>query len=351
MHSLAPGGAERLSVDLCNSLVSSGEDVTLLTTDDDSVADNAFYKGDLFEDVHYFNLGARSGHSPRALRGIYRSIRQLRPDVVHAHTDLVQLLLPSLFLRRPHYVHTLHNLAGIVLNNRALMPLSRSLYRKLVTPVTISPICSKSYRELYGMDNDVMIVNGRNRSELSPEADAVRNRLNAFKANGRLFVHVARFAPQKNQKVLFEAISFLEDARLVVIGGDYPEDIIRVQRQDRVMFTGPIRNVADYLACSDFFVLSSSYEGLPISLLEALSWGVIPVSTPAGGVVDVIDDGRNGFLAAGFDATALADAMRRAMDSDICPGVVGGDYESHYSIGVCARHYLGLFNHLVNPEV
>ena len=55
-----------------------------------------------------------------------------------------------------------------------------------------------------------------------------------------------------------------------------------------VYFLGKVTNVSDYLLCADAFVLTSIFEGLPISLLEALSAGVIPVCTPVGGIINIV---------------------------------------------------------------
>ena len=50
----------------------------------------------------------------------------------------------------------------------------------------------------------------------------------------------------------------------------------------------------------DAYALCSSYEGMPISLIEAIGVGCIPVCTPVGGIVDVVHNGENGFLSDGI---------------------------------------------------
>lgn len=63
------------------------------------------------------------------------------------------------------------------------------------------------------------------------------------------------------------------------------------------------------------FVLPSLYEGLPMGLLEAMSYGVPCVATPVGGVPDIIKDGVNGLLVPLGDSVALADALLRLLES------------------------------------
>lgn len=340
--SLSSGGAERFAVDLCNCL-SRKHDVVFLTTDDDTVANNNYYRKELCNSVKYINLKARSGHSVSALLGIMRVIRKERPDIVHAHTDLVQLVLPSIFHGGVKYVHTIHSVAEYYLRSKLEKPLFRRMYAHRVIPVTISPVCSASYRNLYGLRNDFMILNGRSRPELSGSVELVKEQMLQFKGGKPLFVHIARFASPKNQQVLFEAVKLAGDVRLVVIGRDYPADLQNAQDPGVVRFEGERMNVGDYLQFADFFILSSSFEGLPLSLLEAMSYGVVPVSTPAGGVCDVIRDGENGFLAQGFAAEDIALAMQRAVSTRIDRQAIIAEYERKYSIEACAARYQDLF--------
>jgi glycosyltransferase involved in cell wall biosynthesis len=81
-----------------------------------------------------------------------------------------------------------------------------------------------------------------------------------------------------------------------------------------VVFTGSRGDVADILPALDVFVLSSRYEGLPVSLLEAMASGVPPVATAVGGVPEVVTDGRDGLLVPAGQPAALATAIGRLLD-------------------------------------
>lgn len=341
-YSLIPGGAEHFAVDLCNALT-VGNEVVLLTTDDDRVLANRHYRSEVSRDVRYVNLGCKSGHSIPALFGICKTVLRYRPDIVHFHTDLFAVLLAVLCFRKCAYVQTIHSLAGVYLKNPLLKPLYRCIYKRLVIPVTISRPCSVSFKDLYKLDNDILIVNGRSRPALTGNQEKVRAELKAFSKGRPIFIHVARYDAPKNQKVLFDAFDRMSNVCLVVVGGGFPTAVMDAEDASKVMFTGALSNVADYLAVSDFFVLSSLYEGLPLALLEAMSYGVIPISTPAGGVCDVIRDGENGFLSRGFDSDSLAEAMQRALDHPVSKQQIIGEYERYYSMRSCAAQYLELF--------
>ena len=63
---------------------------------------------------------------------------------------------------------------------------------------------------------------------------------------------------------------------------------------DRFVFPGQVRNVADYLACLDLFMLTSRVEGLPNSLIEAQLAGVPVVTADVGGAGETFEDGSSG---------------------------------------------------------
>jgi glycosyltransferase involved in cell wall biosynthesis len=87
----------------------------------------------------------------------------------------------------------------------------------------------------------------------------------------------------------------------------------------RVEFRGcvPHRDVGKFLASNDAFLFPSYYEGMPMSLLEAMACGCVPVASRIRGVTDsVIDHGANGFLFSIGDAKGAARALRSLWECD-----------------------------------
>ncbi len=141
-------------------------------------------------------------------------------------------------------------------------------------------------------------------------------------------VMVARLHENKNQALVMEAFreatsERFKDYRLCFYG-DGP-DRIKLQHkalslgiQDRVEFMGNVQHVAEHIEKAKLFILASDHEGMPNSLIEAMSLGIACISTdcPCGGPRDLITDGVNGLLIPVHDKKALTKAILKVLDND-----------------------------------
>lgn len=166
-YSLAPSEEERFVVDLSNFLVLQGHEVYILTTNSDDLGHNSFYLPKLSKEVKYINLKAKSGHAIRALLGVSKYIRVIKPDIVHSHADLIQLLLPLLTNRRPKYLHTIHYKADYYFSVKKRNPLFKYIYSTRVYAITTSLACSEYYRSFLGINKDIIIDNGQTNTIIS----------------------------------------------------------------------------------------------------------------------------------------------------------------------------------------
>jgi glycosyltransferase involved in cell wall biosynthesis len=141
--------------------------------------------------------------------------------------------------------------------------------------------------------------------------------------NGRLLAFAGRLTPQKSLEVALDAVAAVEDVELVV-AGDGPERE-RLERHaasrglgGRVRFLGaaPRADVLALFRTADATVLSSAWENFPHGVVESLAVGTPVLATRAGGVAEVVEDGRNGLLVDPGDTEALAAAIRRYFEDD-----------------------------------
>ena len=142
-----------------------------------------------------------------------------------------------------------------------------------------------------------------------------------------------------------------EDKHLILLicGGGFDTELgkeIKRITSKGIYFLGAKQNIADYLSTSDCFILSSKWEGLPISLLEAMSYGVIPILTPVGGIPSVIKNGENGILSNEVNEESLYDAIISFLDKTITINKkkVIDTFEQKFSMKLCAQRYLEVYN-------
>lgn len=357
------GGAERFTIDLANQLFLDGHEVTIIRFFDDS-NQNALL-GDVNPNVRIITEKKRKGFDAFLILRLYRRLKKENPDVVNTHLNGFTYSIMSFFLlHRTKFFHTLHSMPLKEAKNKADLISKKYLFGSgIVTPVSISSEVHEAACRLYR--NKVrLVLNGRSKPGKTAEYDKVKDFISSLRTgdNCRILVNVANYRPVKNQGVLIDAVKYLNsqgyNLKLLLIGGDKTSEIYEdfSKRVDANIFLlGTLNNVQDYLYSVDFFCLSSLYEGMPISLIEAFSTGCIPVCTPAGGICSMIEDGINGFLTQGFTSADFADTLRKVMDKDRSElqdirNRAAKSFDEKYSIATCARGYLKIYSSQVSED-
>ena len=132
-------------------------------------------------------------------------------------------------------------------------------------------------------------------------------------------VCVGRIIKQKNNIMMLKAFANIceefKDYKLVFYGdGDMREELEKqaetLQIADRVVFAGNVKNVIEHIKDAQMYVMTSNYEGMPNTLLEAMCAGLPVISTRVSGAVDVIENGKNGALVDVNDVAALTEEIR-----------------------------------------
>lgn len=163
-----------------------------------------------------------------------------------------------------------------------------------------------------------VIPNGIDLTRFGPNPDArrrIREQL-GIPTDAWVIGTVGRLSPEKNQALLVQsATPMLDQRRHLVLVGEGPE---RAALETRVAdslrgafvhFTGARDDVPELLAAFDVFALTSSSEGLPLVVLEAMASELPVLTTAVGGVPDVIEDRVTGYLVDSGDAAALTRQM------------------------------------------
>lgn len=308
---LGPGGAERLLVELV--------EVADHAAFEHRVVYALAHKDQLVPDLE--SRGAAVTHVPlRDLAGLRRVLADA--DVAHLHSPLVAAAarvaartLPT--RRRPATVSTEHNrwpafALATRLANAATFLLDAHHFA--VSSDAAASVWRPWRRHVEVLVHGVAVERvARHRAQ----RDAVRARL-GLAADEVAVVTVANYRREKDHATLLHAARRIADAgapvRFLVVGQGPLAAAVEARHRElglagTVELLGYRADALDVLAAADLFALSSTHEGLPVALMEALVLGVPVVATAVGGVPDAVTSGVEGLLVPPRDPAALADAV------------------------------------------
>ncbi|MCU1241705.1 MAG: hypothetical protein JWO71_2431 [Candidatus Acidoferrum typicum] len=358
---LSPGGAERVAVHIVRGLNRQRYEPIVISfterlgCDLDSLLDEAGIE------VRY--LGKHPGFDYRIYPRLHHVLKYYRPDIVHTHLHVLRYALPFLlFLKRTSVLHTVHNLAKREIEPRARW-IQRYALNRGVVPVAVAQEVAVSVERLYGIQRCGVIPNGIPTSlYASPQTSRKKWRARAgFGEEDFLFVCVARFAPQKNHALLLKAFAqgpaSDPKAHLVLVGEGILQEGLEEQAKNlglanRVHFLGLRSDIPDVLGATDVFVLSSDWEGNPLSVMEAMASGLPIVSTDAGGVPTLFESGKEGFIVARGDAQALGNSMasllRHRETRESLGRAAARRAKQNFDVSTMVQAYEELYEKLVN---
>lgn len=351
------GGIESVIIELANQL-SKNQDVSVCSIF--KPVDGGIFYTRLSKKVHKEHLDIeKNGFSIKNLWKVYKFIKNTDAEIVHFHGFFYYYALPIvLFHRRIKFVYTFHNDAFKENSkwDRRIMWLKKfCIMHHWMYPVTISPESKKSFTKLYKQESR-LVRNGiacPNVSQTSNDIDLER-----ITNNTKVFFHPGRIAEQKNQitlcKVFQRLIKDGEDVVLLIAGSIQDHQIYHEMESmfsDRIKYLGERNDVPQLLSQSDGFCLPSKWEGLPMTLLESLSVGCVPICSPVGGVVDVIINGYNGFLSSSPSEEDYYKCMKLflALSSEQIAAIKNFCLKSFvpYEVSNMAENYLRYYRELI----
>lgn len=263
-----------------------------------------------------------------AIGTLARMIREASPriDVVHAHSAIggavarLAVLVAGLWGRRPAVVYTPHGFAfldGSPARRRGFLAVERILGLTTDRVIGVSPTEAEVAwrRRVVPRERAVAIPNGIDPTTMPTSADGVRARAEEGWDTSPVVMTVARMTPQKDPstwlRVAARIAASRSDVRFVwVWGGETAQEVRdeahRLGIADRVDFVGYRPDARRLVAGANVFLLTSRFEGLPYSLIEALAVGVPVVATDVTGTRDVVRHGVTGLLSPAGDVEGLA---------------------------------------------
>lgn len=291
-------GAEIMCENLIYELIKLGHNVTIVSMYDyHSAITQRLEKAGV--NIRY--LCKKPGLDFSMVGKIRKVLTEVRADVIHTHRNCAQYAVPAAILAGVKYrVHTVHNVAEKE-NGKLARKLNKFFFKHChLIPVALSEMIRDSIVKEYGIVKDgiPVIYNGIDLSKCQLKTD--------YSVDGNFkILHIGRFSEQKNHIGLLQAFKLFHenhlDSELWLIGdGDKKAEIENYVTENNlvssVIFLGLQSDVYTYLHDADMFTLPSNYEGIPMTLIEAMGTGLPIVATAVGGVPDMLTDKENALI-------------------------------------------------------
>jgi N-acetyl-alpha-D-glucosaminyl L-malate synthase BshA len=248
-------------------------------------------------------------------------------DLLHVHYAIPhsvsallarQMLAASGSRRKLPFVTTLHGtditLVGL---DRSYLPITRYSIEQSDGVTSISNYLKNRTLKEFDIKNNIEVIYNFVNCELyrrDPESERIKRREEYAKDSEKILVHLSNFRPVKRLPdviEIFDRVHKVIPSKLLLIG-DGPDrsraEWLAVQKglHEDVLFLGKQDRVHEKLAISDVMLLPSELESFGLAALEAMSCEVVPIATRVGGIPEVIEHEKNGFLASVGDVDTMA---------------------------------------------
>lgn len=330
---LAMGGAEIMCENLAYALRDLNIDISVIS----------LYKKETIiskrlesAGIKVLYLNKHPGFDLQMIFKLYNLFKSEKPDVVHSHNTSIQYAMPAAIMCGvKKKIHTIHSIAEQELIKPARL-IAGILYRAFgVVPVALNDVVKSTVKDQYGLkDESIPIVyNGIDLGRCIEKKD--------YSIEGKFkILHIGRFYKAKNHDMLLRAFKIFNKSfpnSVLWLIGEGPEKThierlaMELELTNNVEFLGIQDNVYEFLSRSDVFVLPSLYEGMPMTILEAMGTGLPIIATNVGGVPNVIDNYKNGVLI-DIDAVQLTEALCKLHQCEETRKLLGANAKSKSSV-------------------
>lgn len=346
IDSLEVGGAEAVVASLCRAHRTAGHHVEVHCLVASGTLASELSREGVPVHVH------AGPNRPRSAWTLFRALRRSRPDIVHCHNKSATIRAAAVarFAGARAVVSTRHGLGPVPFRLRTELKFwttAAALCDRVVA------VCEAARRNFAAGAPPVArkLVTIRNGAERPSGAFARVERKERF-----TLIAVGRLARAKDYATLLRAAALaraeVPDLMLWIVGAGEEEQALRqlcteLHLDPVVRFCGERRDVGGLLAAADLFVLSSTSEGLPISMLEAMAVGLPAIVTQVGALPELVALSGAGTTVpprdAGRFARAIAEFARSRHELPALGALAARCYREHFTPDRMADEYFALY--------
>lgn len=332
------GGAETQLVRLATRLKKRGWDVQVISM----ISPVAYVEELERAGIPVYSLKMRRGvPDPRGLFRLVKILQRERPQILHCHMVHANLLgrISRIFFKTPILICTAHNIIEGGRKREIAYRLTDWLC-DLTTQVSRAGL--ERYVQIGAVPRHkvIHIPNGIDTEIFKPDLEArIRLRKELGIEDKFVWLAVGRFEEAKDYPNMLNAFAKVvlerNDSVLLIAGqgslmGKAKHLVDDLNITTHVYFLGVRKDIPALMNAADAYVMSSSWEGMPLVLLEASAIGLPIVTTDVGGNREIVIDGKSGFLVPPKNSEALAQTMLKMMNLDENVRKEMGDYGRRY---------------------
>ena len=280
-------------------------------------------------------------------------VNKVDADVFHAHDGFNMIPLSMAYGKKIMTIHGVWSKAMEFLHGKTIGWIARGIESRYLKKVDALTVVSREAERIYNEYHPIYIPNGIDVDEFGSKA---RNPVD-LPDNSVLFI--GRLSREKGVEVLLQAWrkvhNLIPSARLYILGSGRLRRIVIDHEKLGVEFAGEVSHdeIPNWLCNASLFVLPSILEtGMPMAVLEAMTMKVPVVATKCGGIPDVIIDGKTGILTEPNSIDALAEAMGRALASNLNQIIVNAYkyVRENHDLDECVNAYIKVYERILQSK-
>lgn len=251
-------------------------------------------------------------------------------DILHVHYAMPHAA--SAYLAREivgngriKIITTLHGTdITLVGNHQCFFRITKFSIEKSDGITCVSNYLKNATKKIFGIEKDMEVIYNFVNTKLYKGLTGREKYSGLFKKADRVITHISNFRPVKNIESIvsvFHNISREVSCKLLLVG-DGPE-ICRIRSivdklglEGKVIFLGRQDDIIPLLGLSDLYMLPSRSESFGLSALEAMSCRVPVIGTNIGGLGEIVEHGKNGFLFDPCDINSMSNAAIKILSDD-----------------------------------
>lgn len=305
------GGAQKVCIDLCRSAIDEGNLVAVASMG------GGYLWSQLPVEVEQFKLKnmVRPISPKKDLKVFFelkKIVKDYNPDIIHLHSSKAGVL--GRLVAFPHccrVVYTVHGFDSIRLKYRIFLPLEKILQHFCGAIVGVSDYDNKILRREKIKKNVCTVYNGIDENLILKEDTF------PIKTEKKIVMSIARISAQKKLQMFLDVAGKLPEYQFVWFGGSTEHSIEELKKiyiiPENVVLLGDVPNASSYIHFCDLFVLFSNFEGLPMTIIEAMSQKKAIVASNVGGIYELVDESNGAIIE--NDVNLASEVIKKILDN------------------------------------